>query len=65
MFLGKPVGVNLGEGTGVCLGGGTAVVLKEGTGVTHRGFPLGVVVPGLPKDMSNGFGVLAPCPIPG
>ena len=36
-----------------------------GTGVTHGGFPLGVVVPGLPKGMSHGFGVLAPCPVLG
>ena len=41
------------------------MVLGEGTGVTRRGFPHGVVFPGLPEDMSNRFGVLALCPIPG
>ena len=64
MFLGEPAGANLGDGTGVFLGGGTGVVLGEGTGVTCRGFPLSVVVPGLPVDMSNGFSVLALCPVP-
>ena len=36
-----------------------------GTGVIHGGFPLGVVVPGLPKGISSGFGVLALCPVLG
>ena len=64
-FPGGPVGVDLGEGTGVCLGGGAGVVLGEGTGVARGGFPLGVVVPGLPEGISHGLGVLAPCPVPG
>ena len=66
MFLSGPVGVDLGGGTGVFLQGGTGVVLREGTGVTHGGgFPLSVVDPGPPIDVSNGLDVLAPCPIPG
>ena len=64
-FPGGPVGVDLGEGKGVCLGGGAGAVLREGTGVARGGFPLGVVVPGLPKGISHSLGVLAPCPIPG
>ena len=64
-FPGGPVGVDPGEGTGVCLGCGAEVVLGEGTGVTRGGFPLGVVVPGLPKGISHGLGVLALCPVPG
>ena len=60
------MGVNLGDGTGICLGGGAGVVLGGGgTGVMCGGFPLSVVVPGLPKGMSNSFGVLASCPVPG
>ena len=59
------MGVNLSDGTGVCLGGGAGLVLRGGTGVACGGFPLSVVVPGLPKGMSNGFGVLALCPVLG
>ena len=59
------MGVDLGGRTGVCLGGGAGVVLREGTGVTRGGFPLSVVVPGLPKGISHGLGMLAPCPVPG
>ena len=45
---------------------GTGVVLGEGTGVTcGGGFPLSVVDPGPPMDVSNGLGVLASHPIPG
>ena len=64
-FPSGPVGVGLGGGTGVCLGGGAGVVLREGTGVTHGGFPLSVVVPGMPEGISCSFGMLAPCPVPG
>ena len=64
-FPSGPVGVDLGEVRGVCLGGGAGVVFGEGTGVTHGGFPLSVVVPGLPKGISHGLVVLAPCPVPG
>ena len=64
-FPSGPVGVDLGEGRGVCLGGRAGVVLGEGTGATHGGFPLSVVVPGLSKGISHGYGVLAPCPVPG
>ena len=39
--------------------------LGGGTGVTHGGFPLVVVVPGLPKGISSGLGMLAPCPVLG
>ena len=66
MFLGGPVGVDLGSGTGVFLGGRTGVVLREGTGVTHgEGFPLSVVDPGPPVDAFSGLGVLALHPVPG
>ena len=55
------MGVLLGEPAGVFLGGGTGVVLGDGTGVAHGGgFPLGVVDPGPPVDVSSSFGVLAP-----
>ena len=64
-FPSGPVGIDLGEGTGVCLGCGAEVVLGEGTGVTRGGFPLGVVVPGLPEGISHSLGVLASCPVPG
>ena len=65
VFPSGPVGVDLGDRTGVCLGGGAGVVLGEGTGVAHGGFPLSVVVPGLPEGISYSLGVLTPCPIPG
>ena len=53
-------------GTGVFLGGRTRVILGDGTGVAcGGGFPLGVVDPGLPIDVSNELGVLAPCPVSG
>ena len=57
------MGVDLGDGTGVCLGGGTELVLRGGTGVICGGFPLSVVVLGLPKGISSSFGMLAPCPV--
>ena len=60
---GGPVGVDLGDGTGVCLGGRAGVALRGGTGVTCGGFPLSVVVPGLPKGISSSLGVLALCPV--
>ena len=60
VLLGEPAGVFLGGGMGVFLGGGTGVVLGDGTGVARGGgFPLGVVEPGPPVDVSSGFGVLA------
>ena len=63
MFLGEPAGVVLGGGTGVLLGSGAGVVLGDGTEVAHGGgFPLGVVNPGPPVEVSSGFGVPAPCP---
>ena len=66
MSLSEPVEVNLRDGTGVLLGGGMGVVPREGTGNACKGgFPFGVVVPGPPMDVSNGLGVLAPCPVPG
>ena len=65
MLLGEPVGVFLSGGIGVFLGGRTRVVLGDGTGVAHGGgFPLGVVDPRPPMDVSSGFGVLAPWPGP-
>ena len=65
VFPGGPVGVDLGDGIGVCLGGGAGMVLRGGTGVTCGGFPLSVVVSGLPKGISSGLGVLALCPVLG
>ena len=66
LILGDGRGVFLGVGTGLFLGGGTGVVLWGGTGVfLGGGFPLGVVDPGPPIDVSKGFGVLAPRPGPG
>ena len=48
------------------IGGGTVVVLGDGTGVfLGGGFPLGVVDPGPPVDVSKKLGVLAPRPSPG
>ena len=36
------------------------MVLREGTGVTHGGFPPGVVVPGLPEGNVSQFGCAGP-----
>ena len=48
------------------LGGGTGVNLGDGTGVVHGGgFPLGVVDPGPPMDVSSRLGVLVLLPGPG
>ena len=63
MLLGEPAGVLLSDRMGVFLGGGTGVVLGDGTRVTHGGrFPLGIVDPGPPMDVSRRFSVLAPWP---
>ena len=64
VFPSGPVGVDLGDGTVFALEVGLEWFLG-GPGVTCGGFPLSVVVPGLPKGISSGLGVLAPCPVLG
>ena len=71
VFLYGGTGVFLGCGTGVFLGDGTRLFLGDAVGWSlgvcwpDWGFPLGVVNPGPPVDMSKKFSVLAPSHGPG